>query len=162
MVLQLFLDFTRICIDQRFQEGRVFSLSELDELVRHCRPPVATQLTVAPTPGFSRSSHVGSSEVARLVQRRLAPTEVAGHTAANRIRAIRDYLDWLVRYRLARFPSGVESTRLWDDSKRCKDALDTRMPRHKGLNSIGKREGLSWEVVDRLLSVTLSWFNHHG
>lgn len=155
IVLQLFLDTHRIDIDKRFREGRVFSLSELDELVRHCRRPVTEQLRVDAILGSNQPVRAGSAEVVRLVQRRVAPIEVAGHTAANRVTAIRDYLDWLVKYRMARYHSAAaEGVRLWDDWKRCKDALDARVPRHKGRNTIGQREGLPPEVVDRLLSVT--------
>lgn len=155
MTLQLYFDSTRIDIEKRLLEGRVLSLSELDELVRHCRRPVTEQLKAGATSGSSQSVHIGSAEVVRLAQRQLAPTEVAGHTAANRVRAIRDYLDWLVRYRMARYHSGsAEGARLWDDWKRCKAALDARLPRHKGRNTIGQREGLPPEVVNRLLSVT--------
>ena len=154
MVLQLYLDSARIDIERRFQEGRVFSLAELDELVRHCRRSVAEQLRVRGTFRSRSPVSIGSGEVVRLSQRQLEPTEVAGHTAANRVRAIRDYLDWLVRYRLARYSSSAEGARLWDDWKRCKDALDARIPRHKGRNTIGRREGLPLEVVNRLLSVT--------
>lgn len=155
MVLQLFLDSHRIDIDTRFREGRVLSLSELDELVRHCRRPVTEQLSGDEILEPSQPVRAGSAEVVRRVQRRLAPAEVAGHTAANRVRAIRDYLDWLVRYRMARYRSdAAEGTRLWDDWKRCKDAMTARVPRHKGRNTIGQREGLPPEVVDRLLSIT--------
>ena len=155
MVLHLYLDSARIDIERRFQEGWVFSLGELDELVRHCRWSVAEQLRVRGTFSFRQPVRIGSAEAVRLFQRQLEPTEVAGHTAANRVRAIRDYLDWLVRYRLARYsPSSAEGVRLWDDWKRCKAALDARVPRHKGRNTIGRREGLPPEVVSRLLSVT--------
>ncbi len=155
MVLHLYLDSARIDIEKRFQEGWVFSLSELDELVRHCRRSVAEQLRVRGTFRSRQPVRIGSAEAVRLSQRQLAPTEVAGHTAANRVRAIRDYIDWLVRYRLARYsPSSVEGVRLWDDWKRCKAALDERVPRHKGRNTIGRREGLPPEVVNRLLNVT--------
>lgn len=155
MVMQLYLDSAQIDIERRFQEGWVFTLSELDELVRHCRQSVAEQLRARGTLRSTQPIPIDSAEVVRFAQRQLAPTEVAGHTAANRVRAIRDYLDWLVRYRLARYPlSSVQGHRLWDDWKRCKDALDARVPRHKGRNTIGQREGLSPEVVNRLLSVT--------
>ena len=119
MVLQLYLDSARIDIERRFQEGWVFTLSELDELVRHCRRSVAEQLRARGTLRFRQSVPIGSAEVVRLAQRQLVPTEVAGHTAANRVRAIRDYLDWLVRYRMARYqPSSAEGAGLWDDWKR--------------------------------------------
>lgn len=155
MVLQLFLDSNQIDIDQRIQEGSVFRLSELDELVRHCRRPVADQLKCNSIPPSHTSVRRGAAESLRLVQRQFAPTEVAGHTAANRIRVIRGYLDWLVRYHMARHHSGAaEGERLWNEWTSCKAALDARLPRHKGRNTIGLREGLQPEVAERLLSVT--------
>ncbi|KIK83074.1 site-specific integrase [Pseudomonas sp. W15Feb9B] len=157
MVLQLFLRSNQIDIEQRIREGSVFGLSELDELVRHCRRPVADQLkcnSISPSHQFVRR---GAVESVRFVQRQLAPTEVAGHTAANRIRVIRNYLDWLVKYRMARYRLGaVEGEGLWSQWTSCKDALDARLPRHKGRNTIGQREGLQQDVAERLLSVTSS------
>lgn len=155
MVLQLFLDLNRIDLKSRLRDGHIFSLSELDELVRYCRRPVSEQLKVEVPSNSNSPLRIGSAEVVRLGQRLRAPAEVAGHTAANRVRTIRDYLDWFVRYRVACYQSGgAEGVLLWDDWKRCKDALDARIPRHKGRNTIGQREGLPPEVVDRLLSVT--------
>lgn len=155
MVLQLFLDSSQIDIEQRIREGSVFRLSELDELVRHCRRPVADQLKcnyITPPHNCIRRS---TAESVRLVQRQLAPTEVASQTAANRIRVIRDYLDWLVRYRMARHHSNVaEGERLRREWTSCKDVLNARLPRHKGRKTIGQREGLQPEVAERLLRVT--------
>lgn len=155
MVLHLFLDSSSIDIEQRIRQGGVFRLSELDELVRHCRRPVADQLKRNSIVPFSQSVRRSAAESVRLVQRQPAPVEVAGHTAANRIRVIRDYLDWLVRYHMARYPWGAtEGERLWNEWTSCKNALDARLPRHKGRNTVGQREGLQPEVVDRLLNVT--------
>lgn len=155
MVLQLFLDLNRIDLKSRLRDGRVFSLSELDELVRHCRRPVREQLQINASSNSSAPLRISSTEVVRLRQRLRVPAEVAGHSAANRVRTIRDYLDWLVRYCMARYHAGAaQGILLWDDWNRSKGALDARMPRHKGRNTIGQREGLPPEVVDRLLSVT--------
>lgn len=155
MLLQLFLDSSNIDIEARLRRGDVFSLSEIDELVRQCRRPVADQLKADSAPRSCRPARAGAAEVVRLVQRQVAPVEVAGHTAANRVRVIRDYLDWLVRYRMARYQVGaVDGASLWDEWKRCRVALDARMPRHKGRNTIGQREGLPREVTANLLSVT--------
>lgn len=155
MVLHLFLDSSEIDIEQRIRQGGVFRLSELDELVWHCRRPVADQLKRNSIVPFSQSVRRSAAESVRLVQRQPAPVEVAGHTAANRIRVIRDYLDWLVRYHMARYPWGAtEGERLWNEWTSCKNALDARLPRHKGRNTVGQREGLQPEVVDRLLNVT--------
>ncbi|WP_247617759.1 hypothetical protein [Pseudomonas syringae] len=155
MVLQLFLDSSGIDIEQRIRQSRVFRLSELDELVRHCKRPVADQLKRNSIPPSQKSVRRISGESVRLVQRQPAPTEVAGHTAANRIRVIRDYLDWLVRYHMARYHSGAaEGERLWNEWTSCKDALDARLPRHKGRNTVGQREGLQPQVAERLLNIT--------
>lgn len=155
MVLQLFLNSRGIDMQQRILQGEVFRLNELDELVRHCRRPVADQLkhsSLSPSP---QSISKTSAESVRLLQRQPADSEVAGHTAANRIRAIRNYLDWLVRYSMASYRLGTtERERLWNEWASCKDALDARLPRHKGRNTIGQREGLQPEVVARLLNVT--------
>lgn len=157
MVLQLFLDSSSIDIDQRVRQGGVFRLSELDELVWHCRRPVADQLKRNSILPHRQSVRRASTESVRLLQRQAAPTEVAGHTAANRIRVIRDYLDWLVRYHMARHRSGAaEGERLWNEWTSCKAALDARLPRHKGRNAIGQREGLQPRVVERLLNFTSS------
>lgn len=155
MVLQLFLDSNQIDIEQRIREGSVFRLNELDELVRHCRRPVADQLKCNSILPSYKPVLRGTAESVRLVQRDTAPTEVAGHTAANRIRVIRDYLDWLVKYHMARYdPGAAEKERLWREWTSCKDALEARLPRHKGRNTVGQREGLQPEVVEKLLNVT--------
>lgn len=155
MVLQLFLDSSGIDLEQRLLQGGVFRLNELDELVRHCRQPVADQLKANSNLPSPQSVCRGATESVRLVQRHHASAEVTGHTAANRIRVIRDYIDWLVRYHMARYRSGVVAgERLWNEWTSCKDALDARLPRHKGRNTIGQREGLQPEVAERLLNVT--------
>lgn len=56
---------------------------------------------------------------------------------------------------MARYqPGAIETERLWNEWTFCKGALNVRLPRHKGRNTIGQREGLQPEVAERLLSVT--------
>lgn len=156
MLLHLFFESSRISIQTRLQNRQILSLNEIDELVRHCRRPVAKQLKTYSTlhPG-QPVRRTRSAEVVRLMQQQFAPAEVAGHTAANRIRVIRDYLGWLVRYHMARYQAGTfEGAMLWDEWTRCKEALNARVPRHKGRNSIGQREGLLPKVLEKLLNVT--------
>ncbi len=80
MVLQLFLDSSGIDIEQRIRQGGAFRLSELDELVQHCRRPVSDQLKRNSIVPFSQSVRRSAAESVRLVQRQPAPVEVAGHT----------------------------------------------------------------------------------
>lgn len=155
MVLQLFLDLSRIDIEQRIRDGGVFRVSELDELVRHCRRPAADQLNCDSISPSHQSARRSAAESVRLFQRKLAPIEVAGHTAANRIRVIRGYLEWLVRYHMARHqPGATEAERLWNEWTSCKDALNARLPRHNARNTIGQREGLKPELAEKLLNAT--------
>lgn len=155
LVLQLFLDSNQIKLENRFQEGRVLTLSELDNLVRHCRRPIAEQRGLETTQDLITGSRQAAPKIVHFDRRYTASPEVAGHTAANRVRAIRDYLGWLVTNRIARYPSGaLESVNLWNDWERCKDGLNARVPRYKGRNTIGHREGLPQKIVERMLSVT--------
>ncbi|MDE1712307.1 hypothetical protein PWG14_06110 (plasmid) [Chromobacterium amazonense] len=102
LVFQLFLDLRHIDLDERLRQGQVLELGEIDELVRLCRLPVellVAQLT--PTPKRHTPPRVTSLEPFRL-----HPTvhleEVSASTAANRVRVIRDFLNWLVKLRLSR------------------------------------------------------------
>ena len=61
--------------------------------------PVADQLKYKHITPTHKSVRRGPSDSVRPVPRQFT-SEVAGHTAANRIRVIRDYLDWLVKDRL--------------------------------------------------------------
>jgi hypothetical protein len=104
MLLYLFLDSNSINLPFRISQGQIFSLDEIDELVRNCRQSVAEQLTkYSELSPDQLNPRIGSTEVLRLVQRKTAPLQVAGHTAANRVRVIRDYLDWFVKYHMARY-----------------------------------------------------------
>lgn len=152
MVLQLFLDLNDIDIANRFREGRVLALHELDDLVRQCRLKIEEQVKAFVAAG---SAQMRSGRVLRLGKKKSVPAEVKGHSAANRVRAIRDYLDWRVKYRMAAVRSTKEQAELWGAWSICKDALSARIPRHKGRNAIGQREGLSPEGLEKLFSVVL-------
>lgn len=158
MLLQLFLKSNNIDLSIRISQGQIFSLSEIDELVRNCRRPVANQVGTfaAPSPKAIQF-HTGSAEILRLAQRKnTALLEVAGHTAANRVRVIRDYLDWLVKYYMTRYQANTaEYMGLRDAWSSCIGAFNARVPRHKGRNSIAQREGLTLAATAKLLEVIL-------
>jgi hypothetical protein len=80
----------------------VLELSEIDALARLCRLPLGQQADSS-SAHLMLATRVASMEQFRLAKRKIPSAEVCGHTAANRIRVIRGYLDWLVKERLSRF-----------------------------------------------------------
>lgn len=155
MVLLLFLDVKRIDLEERIRGGQVLDISEIDALVRLCRLPLVQQVSSSDTrQGDISAPRVASMEQFRLPKQRSQGAEVCGHTAANRIRVIRDYIDWFVKWHLSRFTiSGDVHAKLVSACQRCRDALNARMASPMGRNTIGKREGASPEVIARLLEV---------
>lgn len=157
MFLYLFLDSNSINLPFRISQGQIFSLAEIDELVRNCRQSISEQLTkyseLSPDQFHPR---IGSKEVVRLAQRKTTPLQVAGHTAANRVRVIRDYLDWFVKYHMARYRARPDTLgALYESVRICIGALNARVPRHKGRNSVDQREGLTSASTEKLLKVIL-------
>jgi integrase len=73
-LFQNFLDENAIDLEQRFEEGKLLELGEIEELVRTCR-------------------------IDRSAQEQDAPP-VTSTVCATRIRTIRNYLEWLVKGRL--------------------------------------------------------------
>lgn len=155
MVLLLFLDAKRIDLDERIHGGQVLELSEIDALARLCRLPLDQQVDSSDTRQVAiLRLRVASMEQFRRAKQRSVNAEVCGHTAANRIRVIRDYIDWFVKGRLSRFAiSGDAHANLVSVCQRCVDALNARMTSPMGRNTIGKREGATPEVIARLLEV---------
>ena len=80
--------------------------------------------------------------------------EVAPEVAANRLRYIRMYLQWLAEETLGRHVlAPLSAARLGDLSRRVAEAIDSRIPRRSGGNTLSQREGLSEESVAELLRI---------
>ncbi|SNR39776.1 Phage integrase family protein [Puniceibacterium sediminis] len=144
-----------IDVEIRLAQCEILNLHEIDSLVRACRSSydVLVQTQNAPLKRQPRIGKVVSYEGARASAPKKTD-EVAGPTAANRIRAIRDYLDWLMcaSYNRTSKKSGsfdnFETARLY-----MRDAFTARLPINRGRAEQGNREGLSSDELDLLLQV---------
>lgn len=155
MVFYIFLELRHIDLDGRLQEGALLTLGEVEELVRLCRLPMKTlsALLAAAEEGAVASVRVASLEKYRMKQGALENSKDIT-SAASRIRYIRDYLLWLVEKRASQYSLAPQSKLLLETAgKRTENALDARIPMTGGRNTIGGREGLAQEKLERLLEV---------
>lgn len=154
MVLQDFLFVRNICLNNRFREGRMLSLAEVDGLVNTCSEPTKS---IHPQqkrlPPRIKNSTI-SLEQFRLRQQEARAKVVAPKTAANRIRTIQSYLTWLTESYLSQHGLDLATRHALEQNKnKTIAALAARLPRGKGRNQVGQREGLAPEMLNQLLEV---------
>jgi len=152
MLLLLFLDLRGIDLAQRMREGRVLDVGEIDALSALCREPTGGVLLAAAGTWQQSSQRVAHAalEKVRSSPKRHSTKQVCSATVANRIRAIRDYLGWLVNGYLSRQGGLVTLEAAW---MRCRITLDAKVPGKRNRDCIGQREGLAPDVLRRLLTV---------
>ena len=154
LVLNLALVRLRVDLDVRLNEGRLLELGELEEVVRHCRLPLE-DLTGEAAAEAAGPAKVTDFEKVRMRTSVQAPDPVDDNTAAIRIRYIRDYLKWRSNACLMKLRpkhqlySGLQATQ-----KNVIEILNERIPGSSGRNSVGQREGISEDDLERLLEVT--------
>lgn len=154
LVLNLALGRLRVDLDARLSEGRLLELGELEEVTRHCRLPLE-DLTGEVSDEAAGPAKVTNFEKVRMRTSAPAPDSVDDNTAAIRIRYIRDYLKWRSNACLMKLGprhqlySGLQATQ-----KNVIDILNERTPGSSGRNSVGQREGISEDDLERLLAVT--------
>ncbi|MDY7786537.1 site-specific integrase [Burkholderia ubonensis] len=154
-VLLLFSDKHRIDLASRMQEGQLLELGELDALVQLCRLPISdieAQVDANPT---APERTVVSIEKHRARANRVL-SEVAGDSAAVRIRYIRQFIGWLADRRLlslsARHPSRAALLSARDIVVA---GLAARVPTGNSRNKTHGRRALDdaaqerlWQIVD--------------
>ncbi|MFY4698335.1 tyrosine-type recombinase/integrase [Burkholderia glumae] len=167
-VLLLFCDKHRIDLASRTLEGQLLELGELDALVQLCRLPISdieAQVDASPT---APERTVVSIENYRARANR-ALSEVAGHSAAVRIRYIRQFIGWLADRRLlslsARHPSRAALLSARDIVVA---GLAARVPAGNSRNKIRSRRALDdaaqerlWQIVD-VNSTENPWEGRHA
>ncbi len=153
MLLLIFLKTRKIDLDQRLRDGFVLDVGEIDALVEICKEPVKrVLLSSSDWPQLSTQRVTPLAlEKFRSIQKEHSSDQVRGVTVANRIRAIRDYLRWLVNAYLLRQPRQTTLETTWE---RCRITLNAKVPGKRNRDSIGQREGLPPAVLTRLLMVT--------
>lgn len=155
MVLYLAFDGLKIDLGQRFQDGRLLDLGEIEQIVRLCREPIDDMVVDGSEGGAASHPKVASLEKARM--RSTAAMTQAGvnsKTAAIRVRYIRAYLEWVTSSQLLRWGPKHE---LYAGLKTALElvlrALDERAAGASHRNTLDERMGLVPEALARLLEV---------
>jgi integrase len=100
MVLMRFLKDHGIDLDERMARGRLFTLSEIETLVRYCRTLVHDLEQLKPKPPPTRTAKVSSLERARMrKQGKATSRELKSGSSGTRGLYIANYLQWLVELR---------------------------------------------------------------
>lgn len=154
MVLYLVLDGLKIDLGQRFQDGRLLDLGEIEQIVRRCREPIDGMVVDEPAGGAASHPKVASLEKGRMRSTAaMTQAEVDHQTAAIRIRYIRAYLEWSTSSQLLKWG---QKNALYAGLKTALElvlrALDERAPGASHRNTLGDRMGLPPEALARLLN----------
>lgn len=154
MVLFDFLAARGIDLDERFVACQTLVVGEIDGLVRQCQEFIEDYEPVEELPKTPRLAKIFSLEKARMRSSKAARKSVESATSANRIRTIHAYLKWSVVTFLSRHSLPEENRhRLMEASESMLATLLRRIPASKGRNVLGQREGLSADVIKRIIEV---------
>ena len=156
MVLHRFFDTRGISLDLRLAEGRLLALGEIEDLVRHCRLPIAAlDETCNPVlPVKPLSGRASSLERFRMRSQGTSPPELDPSSAALRLRYIRDYIRWGATDRLLRIgPDRPTHYALLNESQIVVRVLGERIPSSVAKDFVGQRQGLSLDASTRLNQV---------
>lgn len=165
-VFLIFCEMQKISLQARFQTGVMFQTGELDGLLRLCRRPLEDIEAMAQA---SKESAAGASiKRLQLLPRTKAEAEVGNEWIGNRIRYIRDYIDWLVESHLGRLtPKHENYLPLSEQRSSTFKKLTESAPADKGRNVVNQRVGLDEKQQAVLLEVITTgdpknvWVGHH-
>lgn len=153
LVFYLFLDLRQINLQERLDAGQLLSLGEIEELSRLCRIPVE-RISDQCAQSENLTKPVVSLEKIRMGSHLSSEEEIVPASAANRLRCIRDYLEWMVTERLLRKGSDWPfRTVLESAGKNVSNAINARLPSKAGGSLTGLREGLEPAEVSRMLQI---------
>lgn len=157
-VLYQVLNILEVDLQERMSKGRVLELGEVDAILK------AAQLELGELDEFAdekqvpiraKRSNVVSLEAVRMRAGSNGPKEVQSGTTAIRLHYITQYIEWLVQRQLLKLtPTDSVFSPLKDVGDLIVNALRERAPRLAGRNAVDLPEGLSAEVVQRLLEVS--------
>lgn len=156
MVFHIVLDQLGVSLPTRMEQGQLLTLAEVEGLAAKCQRSLEDLCDETPR---------------RVVALRPGTTQegVDPLTAGIRLRYIRAYLDWLVKERLLRMgPSHPFFAGLQVIATAVREAIDARTPEASSRNTLGDREGVSPEVLSRILEVIKPdspdnpWKNKHA
>ncbi|MDC7701626.1 tyrosine-type recombinase/integrase [Vogesella indigofera] len=155
--LVVFFDFLSehdIKLEERMKTGQILSLWEIDALARRCREWAGESDHIDTYQPSLQEANVLSLEKARMHRSKTIPKVVAPQTTANRIRTIHAYLEWLTSSYLSGHALTPElNAMLRVAAADVLGSLRQRIPKSKGRNILGQREGLPNEILERILAV---------
>jgi integrase len=150
-IFLLFCDTNSISFGVRMQEkGFLFEEEELNDLLRLCRRPLVDieNLLAASKIGTATSS----PKRLQLFPKKKSEEEVNPKWIGDRIRFIRDYIDWLAETQCNRFGTGHEHYSLLSEQRKIiYNKLSASIPSDKGRNVVNRRMGLTDEQQEILL-----------
>lgn len=158
--LMLFMFFSKnhyteeIDLDKRLTEGKLLNLHEIENLCDICKLPYKdlTQENISTI--SSKTIQKNSLEQFRSSRTSKKITTVDTRTAAQRIRAIRDFLLWRARIFLSKHPDfGLKILSLNDSIKTTEIGFNSRIPKHSISSPIHAKKGLSEDELNLLFSI---------
>ncbi len=153
MILYLWLDLRDINIRERGRHGELLTLVEIESLICFCRLPMAEMPCRHVNGAKVLPLKVMACEKYRARPRPKRMQDVLPATAANRLRAIRDFLSWFSLVQLSR--QNKQSSHydsLYAARQMMIEAINVRIP-ECSRGSLGDREGLDSESRGILLQV---------
>ncbi|WP_018605542.1 tyrosine-type recombinase/integrase [Uliginosibacterium gangwonense] len=152
VVLFDFLSELGINLEERMMAGQLLAYWEIDALARRCRESRGEADRTEPVQTF-RNANVLSLEKAHMRRVKSTLDVVAPQTAANRIRTIQAYLEWLAISHLSGYALASEyKTVLRATAADVRGSLLQRIPKSKARNVLGQREGLPNEILELILA----------
>lgn len=147
------LNINEKILEQRFKEGWIFHLYEIEGLTEQCK--LFVEDILHNTASFSNHKHLSDSfENHRAKNSNKILQTIGANTAGNRIRDIRDFLDWWVNAYLAKIKiNNPKYSKLVESKKFVIKNLTSRIPKESHNSSFGGREGLPINIQKILLEM---------
>lgn len=154
LVFLIFLEQREINIEERLRVGKILDLAEIESLVITCKFKIKEILNPIQA-DKSKPARITSFANSRNSHLLIGQKQIDGNSAANRLRGILDYLNWLVKVQLLTFPADTSYFLKLDTSLQIViEAIRARLPIRGNNNVLGSRMGLPSDISSRLLAVT--------
>lgn len=171
--MHIYFDYRAIDLELRLAQGEGLSLQEIDGLAAHCARP-ANKFFLSSIEDNNLQSRQMLMDGSKIEKVRMRPEKSKGVSIckasySNRLVTIRAYLGWRIDQFLSHHMTMASGDKqiLRTLKKEMMCWITARIPKDKGRNQVGRREGLEAATVDRLLSITdcnspeNPWKNRH-
>ena len=143
-----------IDIDRRFEDGEFLNLQGIESVSSAVHQPYRELVTEASHLIVEQQRKLRNNIFQMRRPCSKGPKRVKGTVAGNRLRSIRDYLDWLARQKIGRVAASSEKYLPLETARgEMYQLITARLPAEHDRSSIGQREGLSKTEEARLLEI---------